>query len=53
MLRSVQTILATTFLAAGAVAAETCADGRILTPGMLTIATGNPAYYPRVMDDNP
>jgi polar amino acid transport system substrate-binding protein len=53
MLRSVLTTLAMTFLAAGAVAAETCADGKTLTPGMLTIATGNPAYYPWVMDDNP
>ena len=30
-----------------------CADGKTLTAGKLTIATGNPAYYPWVMDDNP
>lgn len=32
---------------------ETCATGKTLTEGMLTIATGNPAYYPWVIDDAP
>lgn len=41
-------LTATTGLAAG-----TCADGKTLTEGKLTIATGNPAYYPWVMDDAP
>lgn len=39
---------ATTALAGGH-----CAAGKTLTEGKLTIATGNPAYYPWVMDDNP
>lgn len=30
-----------------------CAAGKTLTDGTLTIATGNPAYYPWVMDDSP
>ena len=30
-----------------------CADGKTLNDGKLTIATGNPAYYPWVMDDSP
>ena len=29
-----------------------CADGKTLDKGKLTIATGNPAYYPWVMDDS-
>lgn len=35
------------------VAAGECAVGKTLTDGKLTIATGNPAYYPWVMDDAP
>ncbi|GFE50554.1 amino acid ABC transporter substrate-binding protein [Roseobacter cerasinus] len=38
---------------AGAVAAQSCSDGKTLTEGKLTIATGNPAYYPWVIDDAP
>ncbi|MEL7092983.1 MAG: ABC transporter substrate-binding protein [Pseudomonadota bacterium] len=30
-----------------------CAAGKTLTDGKLTIATGNPAYFPWVMDDAP
>ena len=30
-----------------------CAAGKTLSEGTLTIATGNPAYYPWVMDDAP
>lgn len=30
-----------------------CAAGKTLTEGTLTIATGNPAYYPWVMDNAP
>lgn len=30
-----------------------CAAGKTLTDGTLTIATGNPAYFPWVMDDAP
>lgn len=32
---------------------QTCAAGKTLTDGVLTIATGNPAYYPWVMNDAP
>ena len=32
---------------------EVCATGKTLTEGTLTIATGNPAYYPWVMNDAP
>ena len=34
-------------------AAGTCAAGKTITDGKLTIATGNPAYYPWVHDDAP
>jgi ABC-type amino acid transport/signal transduction systems, periplasmic component/domain len=37
-------------LAAGHAA---CATGKTLEDGVLTIATGNPAYYPWVMNDAP
>ena len=39
--------------ASGAFAAGHCAAGKTITDGVLTIATGNPAYYPWVMDDAP
>ncbi|MFK7879827.1 ABC transporter substrate-binding protein [Roseobacter sp.] len=42
-----------TVLAASGVAAQSCADGKTLTEGKLTIATGNPAYYPWAIDDTP
>lgn len=50
--------LATTALLACAVTAPAfaqndCAAGKTLTEGMLTVATGNPAYYPWVLDDAP
>lgn len=38
---------------AAAMAGGHCAAGKTLTEGKLTIATGNPAYYPWVMDDAP
>ena len=40
-------------LATTATAQNDCAAGKTLTEGKLTIATGNPAYYPWVMDDAP
>lgn len=50
-------ILFTTFivgtLATGAMAQNDCAAGLTLADGTLTVATGNPAYYPWVMDDAP
>ena len=36
-----------------ALAQNSCAEGKTLEPGTLTIATGNPAYYPWVIDDAP
>ena len=39
--------------ATAAFAAGHCAAGKTLTEGKLTIATGNPAYYPWVMNDAP
>lgn len=40
-------------LIGSAAVAQGCADGKTLEEGVLTIATGNPAYYPWVMDDAP
>ena len=42
-----------TLTTTGAFAAGHCAAGNTLTDGTLTIATGNPAYYPWVIDDAP
>ncbi len=41
------------FLSTAAYAQEQCATGKTLTDGKFTIATGNPAYYPWVIDDAP
>ncbi len=41
------------FVSTAALAADRCAAGKTLTDGKLTIATGNPAYYPWVLDDAP
>ncbi|MEM6727125.1 MAG: ABC transporter substrate-binding protein [Pseudomonadota bacterium] len=52
-----KTLLTTTALTLAATAAfaggHLCYEGKTLTEGKLTVATGNPAYYPWVMDDNP
>ena len=45
--------LLTLAVTSGAAVAQNCHDGKTLTEGKLTIATGNPAYYPWVMDDAP
>ena len=45
--------LALLLCASGAMAQNDCAAGKTLTDGTLTVATGNPAYYPWVMDDSP
>ena len=45
--------IAAALLATTAFADGHCADGKTLDKGKLTIATGNPAYYPWVMDDSP
>lgn len=49
------TSLALAFSASTVLAAShgDCAAGKTLTEGTLTIATGNPAYYPWVMNDAP
>lgn len=46
------TLLAST-LATSALAQNDCANGLTLEDGKLTIATGNPAYFPWVIDDAP
>jgi polar amino acid transport system substrate-binding protein len=40
-------------LSNAAYAQNDCAAGKTLSDGMLTIATGNPAYFPWVIDDAP
>ncbi|MEM6386920.1 MAG: ABC transporter substrate-binding protein [Pseudomonadota bacterium] len=40
-------------LASAAAAQNDCAAGLTLTDGALTVATGNPAYFPWVLDDAP
>ena len=47
------TVSALALTATAGFAAGHCAAGKTLTDGKLTIATGNPAYYPWVMDDAP
>ncbi|WGI20914.1 ABC transporter substrate-binding protein [Amylibacter sp. IMCC11727] len=39
--------------ASAAIAGGHCAAGKTFTDGKLTIATGNPAYFPWVMDNDP
>ncbi|MEM9427296.1 MAG: ABC transporter substrate-binding protein [Pseudomonadota bacterium] len=46
------TLIALPF-ASAAIAQNDCAAGLTLAEGKLTIATGNPAYYPWVLDDAP
>lgn len=46
-------LCAAALLAGPALAQNDCAAGKTLTDGVLTIATGNPAYYPWVADDKP
>jgi len=40
-------------LAGAAQAQNACTTGKTLTDGTLTVATGNPAYFPWVIDDAP
>ncbi len=47
------TALALGSVAGGALAASDCAAGKTIKDGVLTIATGNPAYFPWVIDDDP
>lgn len=46
-------ITAIAALAGTSALAQDCAAGKTLTEGKLTIATGNPAYFPWVIDDAP
>lgn len=39
--------------AGAALAGGHCAAGKTIKDGMLTVATGNPAYYPWVLNDDP
>ena len=52
-MKTILTAAILTLTATGAFAASHCAAGKTLTEGTLTIATGNPAYYPWVIDDAP
>ena len=53
-MKTAATILGLLALSAtAALAAESCATGKTLEAGVLTIATGNPAYFPWVIDDRP
>ena len=52
-MRLVLTTLLALPLASAALAQNDCAAGLTLEEGMLTVATGNPAYYPWVLDDAP
>lgn len=47
------TIAASLLTSGAALADDHCAAGKTLTDGKLTVATGNPAYYPWVMNDAP
>ena len=49
----VAALCATALSSAAFAASHSCADGKTVTDGVLTIATGNPAYYPWVADDKP
>ncbi len=52
-MKTVLTAAVLSVFATGAMAAGHCAAGKTLTDGTLTIATGNPAYYPWVLNDAP
>lgn len=52
-MKRVLTTVCATLVATTALAGNECTTGKTLTEGVLTIATGNPAYYPWVMDDAP
>ena len=52
-MKTIITTLCAALMATAATAQNECAAGKTLEEGVLTIATGNPAYYPWVMDDAP
>ncbi|MGB0440737.1 MAG: transporter substrate-binding domain-containing protein [Paracoccaceae bacterium] len=56
MMKTLATAVCATLLTASAAVAAghgDCAAGKTLTDGVLTIATGNPAYYPWIMNNDP
>ena len=54
MIKNITIAAATvSLMASTAIAGDHCAAGKTLTEGKLTIATGNPAYFPWVLDDAP
>ncbi|MFT7596682.1 MAG: polar amino acid transport system substrate-binding protein [Paracoccaceae bacterium] len=54
IIQKISIALAALALSSGAaLASDHCAAGKTISDGVLTIATGNPAYYPWVMDDAP
>jgi polar amino acid transport system substrate-binding protein len=53
MMRKLLTFTVCAVALAGAATAQDCHAGKTLTDGKLTIATGNPAYFPWVIDDAP
>lgn len=53
MLRIISMTSAALLMASAAFADGHCAGGKTLTEGKLTFATGNPAYFPWVLDDAP
>jgi polar amino acid transport system substrate-binding protein len=52
-MKTIIATIAATLIAGSSMAAGHCAAGKTLTEGTLTIATGNPAYYPWVLNDAP
>ena len=51
---SIATVCISLLLSTNSVfAADNCAAGKTLTDGALTIATGNPSYFPWVIDNDP
>jgi polar amino acid transport system substrate-binding protein len=53
LLSTVAVIGAVIGLSTGAMAQNSCAAGKTLKDGVLTIATGEPAYFPWVIDNKP
>jgi len=52
-MKTILTALCATLIATTATAGNECTQGKTLDDGVLTIATGNPAYFPWVIDDAP
>lgn len=50
---SLSAAMALAFASGAALAQNDCAAGKTLKDGVLTVATGNPAYFPWVIDNDP